>query len=76
MVKLYQKLFTEPCRWRPMVGGISFDSILKFEASWLEEVRKVVSAMNGNKELGPDGFSMAFFQACWDVLSLYIMKVF
>jgi hypothetical protein len=81
MVKLYQKLFTEPCRWRPMVDGISFDSILKFEASWLErafeeeEVRKVVSAMNGNKELGPDGFSMAFFQACWDVLSLDIMKV-
>ncbi len=32
-----------------------------------DEVRKVVSAMNGNKASGPDGFSMAFFQACWDV---------
>jgi hypothetical protein len=54
---------------------------LESEASWLErafeeEVRKVVSAMNDYIELGPDGFSMAFFQACWDVLSLDIMKVF
>jgi hypothetical protein len=82
MVKFYQKLFSEPRRWRPMVDGISFDSILESEASWLkrafkeEEVRKVVSAMNGDKVSGPDGFSMAFFQACWDILSLDIMKVF
>jgi hypothetical protein len=40
-----------------------------------DEVRKVVSAMNGNKASGPDGFSMAFFQACWDVLKVD-MKVF
>jgi len=32
--------------------------------------------MNGDKAPGPDGFSMAFFQTCWDVLSLDIMKVF
>jgi hypothetical protein len=82
VVMFYQKLFSKPCRWRPMVDGISFDSILVFEASWLErafqeeEVRKVVSAINGEKAPGPDGFSMAFFQACWDVLSLDIMKVF
>jgi glycerol-3-phosphate acyltransferase PlsY len=56
-----------------MVDGISFDFILESEALWLErvfeeeEVRKVVSAMNGDKASGRDGFSMAFFQACWDV---------
>jgi hypothetical protein len=66
VVRFYQKLFFEPCRWRPMVDGISFDSIMKSEASWLErafeeeEVRKVVLTMNGDKALGPDGFSMAF----------------
>jgi hypothetical protein len=32
--------------------------------------------MNGDKASGPDGFSMAFFQACWDVLRMDIMKVF
>jgi hypothetical protein len=54
---------------------------LEFEASWLErafeeEVRKVMLAMNGDKASGSDSFSMAFFQACWDILSLDIMKVF
>jgi hypothetical protein len=82
VVEFYQKHFSELFRWRPKVDGLSFDSILESEARWLErafeeeEVRKVVSAMNVDKALGPDGFSMAFFQTCWDVLSLDIMKVF
>jgi hypothetical protein len=52
------------------VDGLSFDSILEFEACWWErdfgeeEVRKVVKAMVGDKASGLDGFSMAFFQAC------------
>jgi hypothetical protein len=51
-----------------MVDDLSFYSIMGSEAFWLErvfeeeEVRKVVSVMNGNKSFGPDGFSMAFFQ--------------
>jgi hypothetical protein len=35
-----------------------------------------VFALNGNKAPGPDGFTMAFFQACWEVLRLDIMDVF
>jgi hypothetical protein len=64
-----------------MVDGLSFDSIDEVEASWLErefeemEVWEVVKAMNGDKASGPDGFSMAFYQACWVVLKEDIMKV-
>jgi hypothetical protein len=64
------------------VDGISFDSILESEANCLErafeeeEVRKVVSAMVGDRTPKPDGFSMAFFQACWNVLRGDIMVVF
>lgn len=29
-----------------------------------------------NEEPRPHGFSMAFFQACWDVIEAYIMGVF
>jgi hypothetical protein len=64
------------------VDGVSFDSISDSNASWLErafeeeEVKKVLSAMNGDKAPGPDGFSMAFSQACWDVVRVDIMKVF
>jgi hypothetical protein len=69
IVKFYQKLFTEQSRWRPLVDGISFDSILESEANWLErafeeEVRKVVLVMVKDKAPGSDGFSIAFFQAC------------
>ncbi|XP_059450778.1 uncharacterized protein LOC132181539 [Corylus avellana] len=62
IVDFYQKLFAEQRSWRPLVDGISLDSISEGEASWLErefeeeEVRKVVFKMNGNKASGPDGF--------------------
>jgi hypothetical protein len=35
-----------------------------------------VKPMNGDKASHPNDFSMAFFQACWDVLRVDIMKVF
>jgi hypothetical protein len=44
-----------------------FDSIGEVEAIWLErdfeerELLEVVKAMNGDKALSPDGYSMAFF---------------
>ena len=33
IVEFYQKPFTEQCNWRPMVHGISFDSISEAESS-------------------------------------------
>jgi hypothetical protein len=59
IVQFYKKLFTEQFSWRPVVDGLSFDSIDEAEASWLErdfeerEVWEVVKAMNGDKALGP-----------------------
>jgi hypothetical protein len=35
-----------------------------------------VKALNSDKALGPNDFSMAFFQACWDVIKDDLMKVF
>ncbi|KAF5442537.1 hypothetical protein F2P56_035184 [Juglans regia] len=40
------------------------------------EIRSVIKGMAGDKAPGPDGFSMAFFQTCWDVLKDDIMGVF
>jgi hypothetical protein len=73
IVEFYKELFSEQCRWRQRVDDISLNSISEVEAGWLErdfeeeEVRRVVFKMNGDKASGPDGFSMAFFQVCWDV---------
>ena len=41
-----------------------------------EEVFGVISDFKGDKALGPDGFSMAFFQSCWCILKAEIMAVF
>ena len=35
----------------------------------------VVHNMAGDKALGPDGFSMAFFQSCWDIVKSDVMAV-
>jgi hypothetical protein len=58
--------------WCPKLDGLDFDSINVDESSWLErrfeesEVLKVVKGMNSEKVLGLDGFSIAFFQVCWE----------
>jgi hypothetical protein len=52
------------------------------EAIWLErpfeesEVLEVVKGMNRDKVLDPDGFTMAIFQTCWDVIKEDVMMVF
>jgi len=52
------------------------------EASSLElhfeekEVLEVIKGMNRDKASGPDGFSIAFYQDCWDVIKIDLMGVF
>ncbi len=40
------------------------------------EVFEVVRAMNGDKALRPDGFSLGFVKSFWEVLKEDIMAVF
>jgi hypothetical protein len=64
------------------LDDLLFDSIDEQEATWLErpfeesEALEVVKAINRDKAQGSDGFTVAFFQACWDVLKEDIMSVF
>jgi len=64
------------------LDDLDFDSIDVEEASWLERrfevsgVLDVVKGMNSEKALDRDGFSMAFFQVCWEVIKFNIMWVF
>ncbi|RVX10936.1 putative mitochondrial protein [Vitis vinifera] len=58
---------------RPPISGLDFASVPSLEAQALEvpfieeEVLAALSCLNGDKAPGPNGFSMAFWQACWDV---------
>jgi len=64
------------------LDNLDFDSLDAVEASSLElpfeekEVLEVVKCMNRDKALGPDGFTLAFFQDCWDVIKSDLMGVF
>lgn len=40
-----------------------------------EEVSEVLKEMQNGKELGPDGFNVDFFKACWDIVKLDILNV-
>lgn len=42
----------------------------------LEEIKQVVFSFQGDKSLGPDGFSMCFFQHFWDIISADILFLF
>jgi hypothetical protein len=82
VVQFYESLFKEPYSWRPRLDDLDFDSIDAAEASSLEllfeemEVLEVVKGMNRDKAPRLDGFSVAFFQVCWDVIKFDIMGVF
>nr|XP_016498719.1 PREDICTED: uncharacterized protein LOC107817408 [Nicotiana tabacum] len=61
-------------------GEEEFNHIEEGDSEWLErafeekEVYEAVSSCAGDKALGPDGFSLAFFQLCWDTIKGELME--
>jgi hypothetical protein len=76
---VYNRLFTEEESQRPLLAGLDFSMISDEDVVWLErsfdedEVVGVVFGFNGDKASAPDGFTMGFFQSCWDVVHTDIM---
>jgi hypothetical protein len=64
------------------LDNLAFDTLDAVESSSLElsfeenEVFEVIKGMNRDKAPGPDRFSLALFQDCWDVIKLDLMGVF
>ena len=75
-------LYSEQQEQRPFSDVLDFPRISGDNVDWLErpfeeaEIFEVIKEFNGDKSPGPDGFSMAFFQACWGILKTDIMAVF
>jgi hypothetical protein len=82
IVNFYESLFSESSSWRPRVDNLEFEVLSVDEAASLEdpfeerEVREVILGMDRDKAPGPDGFTLAFFQDCWDVVKGDFMAVF
>ena len=60
------------------MDGLSFLSIDADESTWLEREfeKQEVRVLDGDKAPGPNSFTMAFFQKCWEVLKYDSMVVF
>ena len=82
VVLFYQGLYKETEVWRPSMDGLDFACIEEEERLSLEkefskeEVIQVLREMEGDKALGPDGFTMAFFHKCWRVVEKDVMDFF
>ena len=80
ITQFYTGLYSEESGWRPKLDNFAFSMISTEDAAWLErpfgeeEVVGVLKAFNGDKAPGPDGFPMAFFQSCWDVVHNEVME--
>ena len=70
VVGFYKSLYQEPEAWRPTFDGLDFASLDEFdrfslerEFDW-EEIIVALWEAKGDKALGPNGFTLAFFQKC------------
>ena len=64
------------------IGRLQLNQIGLQEAGLLElpfseaEVQAALMDMNGDKALGPDGFTLAFWQSRWDFVKEEILDMF
>lgn len=67
---------------RPKVDGLPLPRLGEDQVVWLErpfdeeEVKKAVWLLDGDKAPGLDGFSLAFYKVCWEVIKEDLMSVF
>ena len=61
--------------------GLEFDCIRDMESVWFErkfereEIFLVVRDLEGDKALGPNGFTMTFYYHCWRVVEKDVLAV-
>ena len=79
---LFRSLFIDPGGWRPNFPSVTLSVIGTEDATKVEEpfteeeVFAALSELNGDKALGLDSFSMAFWQFSWDFLRNDVMGLF
>lgn len=69
-IQYFSNLYSSPPNPRRRVKGLEWETISSMEAEILErsfseeEVHLVILEMDGEKSLGPDAFTMAFYKSC------------
>ena len=78
----YHQMLSENAEWKVNIGGLQLDHLSLQETENLElpfseeEVCSALMEMNGDKAPGPDGFTVAFWQDCWDLVKEEVMEMF
>ena len=81
VVNAYQQMLSEDSGWKADIGRLQLEQISQQEAKNLEipfsetEVHSALLEMNGDKAPRPDGFTMAFWQSCWDFVKEEILEM-
>ncbi|KAG5617007.1 hypothetical protein H5410_016831 [Solanum commersonii] len=81
ITEYYEKLYAETEDWRPDLEMIGCPTIDKDDTNQLmapfkaQEILEGIKACAGDKAPGPDGFSMAFFSQCWEVIKKEVVAV-
>ena len=82
IVNVFMSLLSNSGDRRPPLSGLQCETLENMDAYALEvsfmeeEVFGVLLGCNGDKALGPDGFSMAFWQFAWDFVKDNVMRFF
>ena len=82
VVNAFQQLLLEEQGWRADIEGLHLHRLNFQEAENLEvpfseeEIHSALLELNGDKAPGPDGFTVAFWQACWDFMKEEILELF
>ncbi|RVX23718.1 Transposon TX1 uncharacterized 149 kDa protein [Vitis vinifera] len=73
---------SEDSGWKADIGRLQLEQISQQEAKNLEipfsenEVQSALMEMNGDKAPGPEGFTIAFWQSCWEFVKKEILEMF
>ncbi|RVW25093.1 hypothetical protein CK203_113755 [Vitis vinifera] len=79
IVNAFRSLLSNPGDWRPPLFGLQCETLQNLDADALEaqfteeEVHGALLGCSGDKALGPDGFTMAFWQFTWDFVKEDVM---
>ena len=82
IVDAFQHQLWENPGWRADIEGLHLQSLNLSEAKALEapfteeEIFSALMEMNGDKAPGPNGFTVAFWQACWDFVKEEVVELF
>ena len=82
IVRAFKSLLLDPGDWKANPEGLPLSRISELDAINLEqpfseeEVFAALREMNGDKAPGPNGFTTAFWQFCWETIKADILKMF